>query len=81
MVAIAIGWQADGDVGGYGQPLDDTAVLVTRDANDRRDSSLTTGRDHAKPKVVCEAGYQGDDRAELGHIVGRHSGDGPKQQR
>jgi hypothetical protein len=35
MVAISIGRQPDGDLGGYGQPLDDTAVLVMRDANDR----------------------------------------------
>jgi len=39
MVAISIGWQADGDFGGYGQPLDDTAVLVVRDTNNHGDSS------------------------------------------
>ena len=40
MVAIAIGWQADGDLGGYGQPLDDTTVIVVGDANDHGNSSL-----------------------------------------
>ena len=39
MVAISIGWQPDGNLGGYGQPLDDTAVLVVRDANNHGDSS------------------------------------------
>jgi len=34
MAAISIGWQADGDFGGYGQPLNDTAVVVVRDTND-----------------------------------------------
>jgi hypothetical protein len=34
VVAISIGWQPDRDLGGNGQPLDDTAVLVVRDAND-----------------------------------------------
>ena len=33
MVAVAIGWEPDGDLGGYGQPLDDAAVLVVRDTN------------------------------------------------
>jgi hypothetical protein len=40
MVAISIGWQPDGDLGGYGQPLDDTAVLVMRYSNDHGDSLL-----------------------------------------
>jgi hypothetical protein len=38
--SVSIGWQPDGDLGGYGQPLDDTAVLVVRDANDHDDSSF-----------------------------------------
>ena len=40
MVAISIGWQPDGDFGGYGQPLDDAAVLVVRDTNDHGNSSF-----------------------------------------
>ena len=43
MVAISIGWQPDGDLGGNGQPLDDTAVLVMRDANDHKESSSSCG--------------------------------------
>jgi hypothetical protein len=39
MVAISIGWWRDGDLGGNGQPLDDTAGLVVRDANDHGISS------------------------------------------
>ncbi len=33
MVTISIGWQADGDLGGNRQPLDDTAVLVARNTD------------------------------------------------
>src|SRR5664279_2630567 len=40
MVAISIGWQPDGDLGGNRQPLDDTAVLVVCYANDHGDSSF-----------------------------------------
>ena len=40
MVAISIGWQPDGDLGGNGQPLDDTAVLVMRYSNNHRDYSF-----------------------------------------
>jgi hypothetical protein len=40
MVAISIGWQPDRDFGGYGQPLDDTAIVVMRNANDHGDSSF-----------------------------------------
>jgi hypothetical protein len=40
MVPISIGWQTDGDFGGYGQPLYDTAILVVRDANDHGYRSL-----------------------------------------
>jgi hypothetical protein len=38
MVTISIGWQADGDLGGNGQPLDDTAVLVMGNTNDHGNS-------------------------------------------
>jgi hypothetical protein len=41
MVAISIGWQPDGDLCGYGQPLDDTAVLVVRYADYHEDSSFS----------------------------------------
>jgi hypothetical protein len=40
MIAIPIGREPDGDLGGNGQPLDDTTVLVMRDANDHGDSSF-----------------------------------------
>jgi hypothetical protein len=65
MVAISIGWQPDGDLGGYGQPLDDTAVLVVRDTNDHRDSPFQTGFGrHAVP--AGEKRRQGD--AKSGHF-------------
>jgi hypothetical protein len=32
MVAISIRWKPDGDFRGKGQPLDETAILVMRDA-------------------------------------------------
>jgi hypothetical protein len=35
VVTISIGRQADGDFCGHGQPLNDTAVVVVRDTNDR----------------------------------------------
>jgi hypothetical protein len=34
VVTISIRWQRDGDFCGYGQPLDDTAVMVVRDTDD-----------------------------------------------
>src|SRR5207244_13164076 len=37
MVAVSVGRQADGDLGGYGQPLDDAAVGVVSDTNDHLD--------------------------------------------
>jgi hypothetical protein len=40
MVAISIGWQPDGNLGGYGQPLDDTAIVVMQDTNDPANSSF-----------------------------------------
>ena len=38
MVAISVGWQPDGDLGGYGQPLDNTAVIIVCNTNDHKDS-------------------------------------------
>ena len=39
MIAISIGWQPDGHLRGNRQPLNNTAVLVVRDANDHKGSS------------------------------------------
>jgi hypothetical protein len=38
MVAISIGWQPDRNLCGYGQSLDNAAVIVVRDTNDHKDS-------------------------------------------
>jgi hypothetical protein len=51
VVAISIGWQPDGDLGGNGQPLDDTAVLVMRNANDHGDFSSSNGIRAAKGRI------------------------------
>jgi len=65
MIAISIGWQPDGDFGGYRQPLDDAAILVVRDTNDHRDSPFQTG---FGPHAVSagEKRRQGD--AKSGHF-------------
>ena len=60
---ISVGWQADGNLGGDGQPLDDTAVLVVRDTNDHGEPGFTLHGD---------SGGIGTGRvAQTGHEQGR----------
>ncbi|SPF37238.1 hypothetical protein SBA1_1740005 [Candidatus Sulfotelmatobacter kueseliae] len=55
MAVISIGWQADRDFGRYGQPLNDTAIVVVRDANDHGNSSFSNGIDPAGRVGVAES--------------------------
>ena len=60
MVAVPVGWQADGDLGGNGQPLDDTAVVVMGDTDDLGIASRKTlrrGATSLKRRHLCFWGY------------------------